>query len=184
MRPSPVYVLVKTSRNACEYQHPKDKTKSGSGLDKTKSGSGLRFLRFIGSLTHRASTAGNQTKDYLTSNGTRTYDAENQMTSATDSSNHTSAYSYDGDGHRVKRNISWTETWQVYGLGGELIAEYAQNGSASSPQKEYGYRNGQLLVNRDHHNRVGQSANSQRQSAECGTDDSASPSHYGVAHGD
>src|SRR5712692_7058828 len=93
--------------------------------------------------------AGNQTKDYLTSNGTRSYDAENRMVSAIDSSSHTSTYTYDGDGHRVKRNISNTETWQVYGLGGELIAEYAQNGSASSPQKEYGYRNGQLLVTAD-----------------------------------
>ncbi len=93
--------------------------------------------------------AGNQTKDDLTSNGTRTYDAENRMITATDSSNHTSTYSYDGDGRRVKRNISGTETWQVYGLGGELIAEYAQNGSASTPQKEYGYRNGQLLITVD-----------------------------------
>jgi len=93
--------------------------------------------------------AGNQTKDYLTSNGTRTYDAENRMITATDSSNHTSTYTYDGDGHRVKRNISNTETWQVYGLGGELIAEYGQNGSPSTPQKEYGYRNGQLLVTAD-----------------------------------
>jgi len=90
--------------------------------------------------------AGNQTKDNLTSNGTRTYDAENRMITATDSSNHTSTYSYDGDSHRVKRNISNTETWQVYGLGGELIAEYAKNGSYLNPQKEYGYRNGQLLV--------------------------------------
>jgi len=90
--------------------------------------------------------AGNQTKDYLTSNGTRSYDAENRMVLAVNTANQTSAYSYDGDGHRVKRNISNTETWQVYGLGGELIAEYAQNGSPTSPQKEYGYRNGQLLV--------------------------------------
>jgi RHS repeat-associated protein len=90
--------------------------------------------------------AGNQTKDYLTSNGTRTYDAENRMITATDSSYNTSTYTYDGDGRRVKRNLSGTETWQVYGLGGELIAEYAQNASPSNPQKEYGYRNGQLLV--------------------------------------
>jgi len=46
----------------------------------------------------------------------------------------------------VKRNVNGTETWQVYGIGGELIAEYATNASPSSPQKEYGYRNGQLLV--------------------------------------
>ena len=38
------------------------------------------------------------------------------------------------------------ETWQVYGLGGELVAEYLANGAATSPQKEYGYRKGQLLV--------------------------------------
>src|SRR5712692_6897377 len=96
--------------------------------------------------------AGNQTKDYLTSNGTRVYDAENRMVQAVNTANQTSTYSYDGDGHRVKRSVpvagqpSPVETWQVYGLGGELIAEYAQNGSASSPQKEYGYRNGQLRV--------------------------------------
>ncbi len=67
------------------------------------------------------------------------------MITATDSSS-TSTYTYDGDGHRVKRKISGTETWQVYGLGGELLAEYAANASPSSPQKEYGYRNGELLI--------------------------------------
>src|SRR5712691_10903158 len=71
------------------------------------------------------------------------------MITATDSSNHASTYSYDGDGRRVKRNIAGTETWQVYGLGGELLAEYAQNAAASSPQKEYGYRNGQMLITAD-----------------------------------
>ena len=35
---------------------------------------------------------------------------------------------------------------QVYGMDGELLAEYAPNASAASPQKEYGYRNGQLLI--------------------------------------
>jgi RHS repeat-associated protein len=34
-------------------------------------------------------------------------------------------------------------------LGGELLAEYAANAAASSPQKEYGYRNGELLVTAD-----------------------------------
>jgi RHS repeat-associated protein len=34
----------------------------------------------------------------------------------------------------------------VYGFGGELLAEYPTNGVATTPQKEYGYRNGQLLV--------------------------------------
>ena len=34
----------------------------------------------------------------------------------------------------------------MYGLGGELLAEYPANGNELNPQKEYGYRNGQLLV--------------------------------------
>ncbi len=38
------------------------------------------------------------------------------------------------------------ETWQVYGFGGELLAEYSYGGAPSSPQKEYGYRSGQLVV--------------------------------------
>ena len=34
----------------------------------------------------------------------------------------------------------------MYGIGGKLIAEYPVNGAAASPQTEYGYRNGQLLI--------------------------------------
>jgi len=37
----------------------------------------------------------------------------------------------------------------IYGLDGELLAEYAAGASAASPQKEYGYRNGELLVTID-----------------------------------
>jgi len=55
-------------------------------------------------------------------------------------------YIYDGDGHRVQRFINNQETRQVYGLGGELLAEYAASTSATSLQKEYGYRDGQLLI--------------------------------------
>src|SRR5207247_6238066 len=57
---------------------------------------------------------------------------------------------YDSDGHRVRRNVNGTETWQVYGLGGELLAEYvATNPNPANPQKEYGYRNGELLITAD-----------------------------------
>jgi hypothetical protein len=42
--------------------------------------------------------------------------------------------------------VDGVETWQVYGLNGELLSEYAANSAPSSPQKEYGYSNGQLLV--------------------------------------
>ena len=38
------------------------------------------------------------------------------------------------------------ETWQVYGIDGELLAEYAAGAYPFLPRKEYGYRNGQLLV--------------------------------------
>ncbi len=91
-------------------------------------------------------SAGNLTTDtYSALAVARLYDAENRMTSETQA-NYAAGYSYDGNGHRVKRNLGGVETWQVYGLGGELLAEYAANSSYTNPQKEYGYRNGQLLI--------------------------------------
>jgi RHS repeat-associated protein len=92
--------------------------------------------------------AGNLTNDTYTGEGQRTYDAENRMKQAWANSQW-QTYIYDGDGRRVKRLVNGGETWQVYGLGGELLAEYSQNGSPLSPQKEYGYRNGQLLITTD-----------------------------------
>ena len=92
--------------------------------------------------------AGNLVNDTYTGAGAREYDAENRMTRAW-ANNQWQTYSYDGGGKRIKRKVNGTETWQVYGLGGELLAEYSQNGAASTPQKEYGYRNGELLVTAD-----------------------------------
>lgn len=102
-----------------------------------------------GAMTYDA--AGNLVTDTYSAGGVlRLYDAENRMTQETQETQANSyvagVYSYDGDGRRVKRNVGGVETWQVYGVGGELIAEYAANMSATSPQKEYGYRNGQLLI--------------------------------------
>jgi RHS repeat-associated protein len=96
----------------------------------------------------RYDAAGNQKADYYSANwqGTRTYDAENRIKTATNTSNITSTYVYDGDGHRIKRIVGNTETWQIYGLGDELVAEYSANTAAGSPQNEYGYRNGELLI--------------------------------------
>src|SRR5205085_2612595 len=82
--------------------------------------------------------AGNLVNDTYTGGGVRAYDAEDRMTQA---DNGADVYTYDADGHRVKRKIGSTETWQVYGVGGESIAEYAANGDPAHPQKEYGYRN-------------------------------------------
>jgi RHS repeat-associated protein len=89
--------------------------------------------------------AGNLTNDTYTGQGQRVYDAENRMTQAW-ANGQWQVYSYDSDGHRVKRKVNNVETWQVYGIGGELVAEYAPNAPANTPDKEYGYRNGQLLV--------------------------------------
>ena len=89
---------------------------------------------------------GNLTNDTYTGAGNRTYDGENKITSAWGGNNQAQLYSYDSSGQRVKRTVNGVETWQIYGFGGELVAEYAANGLPSTPQKEYGYRNGQLLV--------------------------------------
>jgi RHS repeat-associated protein len=89
-------------------------------------------------------SAGNQTKDYLIWNGTRTYDAENRMITANNGA--IDKYTYDADGKRTRRKVGEAETWYLYGMGGELLAEYAPNSPATTPVKEYGYRNGQLLI--------------------------------------
>jgi RHS repeat-associated protein len=101
----------------------------------------------------RYDDAGNLTNDSWSSYGssspgtiTRTYDAENRMTSAWDNSGGISYYTYNADGQRVRRKKGSVETWQVYGMDGELLAEYAATASEPLPQKEYGYRNGQLLI--------------------------------------
>ena len=95
----------------------------------------------------RYDASGNLVYDSYTGTGARTYDAENRMTSATDNSSQTSSYIYDADGRRVRRSTAnQGEVWQVYGMEGELLAEYAAQVSPSIPKKEYGYRSGQLLL--------------------------------------
>ena len=94
----------------------------------------------------RYDAAGNQTKDTYTGYGNATFDAENRITTIQDNLGGTSTYNYNADGQRTRRKINNQETWQVYGLDGELLAEYPANGATVSPQKEYGYRNGQLLI--------------------------------------
>ncbi len=90
-------------------------------------------------------SAGNLTNDTYSGQGQRTYDAENRMTQAW-ANNQWQTYTYDASGQRVRRNVNGVETWAMYGLGGELLAEYAASALPASPQKEYGYRNGQLLI--------------------------------------
>ena len=116
--------------------------------------------------------AGNLTQDptALNPTGSSTYDAENRLQTMTvdyppvcypdgegemicqPTGSSTYQYVYDGDGRRVRRNLEGNigshETWQVYGFEGELLAEYqgVVSVTIAEPQKEYGYRNGQLLV--------------------------------------
>lgn len=91
--------------------------------------------------------AGNLITDTYSGAGARTYDAENRMTTAADYMGQTSRYTYDADGQRTRRQVAGgQEEWQVYGFDGELLAEYPASAPPSVPEKEYGYRNGQLLV--------------------------------------
>jgi RHS repeat-associated protein len=95
--------------------------------------------------------SGNLIKDTQTqtgATGNRTYDAENRMLSADSANGLANSYVYDADGHRTRRSLNnggevW---WQVYGIGGELVAEYQLVSGAPTLRKEYGYRHGQLLV--------------------------------------
>jgi hypothetical protein len=51
---------------------------------------------------------------------------------------------------RTRRKIDGIETRQIYGMERELLAEYAVDATPATPQKEYGYRNGQLLITASH----------------------------------
>ncbi len=93
--------------------------------------------------------AGNQTYDNYTGQGTpnRTFDANNRLTIVKDANqNVVGTYTYDGDGQRVRRKVSGVETWQIYGVDGALLAEYRSGSAPITATKEYGYRNGELLV--------------------------------------
>jgi len=63
---------------------------------------------------------------------TRTFDAENKILKL----DTVLAYAYDGEGKRVRKYVG-ENTRFVYGIGGELLAEY--NGSTNAITKEYLY---------------------------------------------
>lgn len=99
----------------------------------------------------RYDAVGNLIKDthtQTTSSGLKTYDINNQMLTAVSANGTLNSYAYDAAGHRVRRstNNGGSNWWQVYGIGGELVAEYASGSATNSPNKEYGYRLGELLV--------------------------------------
>jgi RHS repeat-associated protein len=90
-------------------------------------------------------SAGNQTNDTYTGGGQRVFDAENHMVSAQEYYGW-QYYKYSGSGLRVRRIVNGVETWQVYGIGAGLLAEYQAGAASFVPTKEYGYRGGQLLT--------------------------------------
>lgn len=94
----------------------------------------------------RYDAAGNLIFDSYLGAGDRVYDAADHMTQAWGGNNQWQYYTYNANGQRTRRKIDNQETWQIYGMDGELVAEYPANGASTSPQKEYGYRNGQLLI--------------------------------------
>ncbi len=94
----------------------------------------------------RYDAAGNQIKDTYTGYGAAIFDADNRISAIQDNNAGWSYYTYNAGGQRVRRKTGNQETWQIYGIDGELLAEYSANGADASPRKEYGYRNGQLLV--------------------------------------
>jgi RHS repeat-associated protein len=89
---------------------------------------------------------GNQIKDTYTGYGIATFDGDNRIVAIQDKFAGSTTYTYNANSQRVRRRINNEETWQIYGIDGELVAEYAANSPVGTPQKEYGYRNGQLLV--------------------------------------
>jgi RHS repeat-associated protein len=92
-------------------------------------------------------SAGQLTLDTFANSGTRAYDAENRLSSITFAASSTPQirYRYDADGNRVRRILPTGEVWQIYGLDGELLAEYLAS-APTTAQVEYGYRSGQLLI--------------------------------------
>ncbi len=99
----------------------------------------------------RYDAVGNLIKDthtQTTNSGDRTYDINNQMLSAVGLNGLLDSYAYDAAGHRIRRSINngSSNWWQVYGIGGEVVAEYAAGANPNAPLKEYGYRQGEMLI--------------------------------------
>lgn len=68
-----------------------------------------------------------------------TFDAENKILKV----DSTTAYAYDGEGHRVRKYVG-ENTRFVYGIGGQLIAEY--DGSSGNLKKEYMAGGGSMIT--------------------------------------
>lgn len=94
-------------------------------------GSGLTFNtnNRISNAGYTYDSSGNMTSDGY---NTYTYDAEGHIKTA---ANPSTTYTYDGSGQRVRKVVSGENVRFVYGLGGELLAEF--DGSSGNLKKEY-----------------------------------------------
>jgi RHS repeat-associated protein len=88
--------------------------------------------------------SGNMTNDGY---NTLVYDAENRVTSATNSGA-SGTYTYDGNGLRVEKVSSSTTTVYIFS-GSKVIAEYDNGAGVGSPSREYIYASGALLAKID-----------------------------------
>jgi RHS repeat-associated protein len=77
---------------------------------------------------------------------TLTYDAENCLTSSTNSSTGTSTYNCDAQGIRVKKALQGSTITVYVFSGGNDIAEYDNGAAVNSPSREYIYLGGRLLA--------------------------------------
>ncbi len=105
-------------------------------------GGGNHNLSFSSS-TNRITTSGfnydsngNLINDTL---HTYAFDAENKILKV----DSTTAYAYDGEGHRVRKYVG-ENTRFVYGIGGQLIMEF--DGSSGNLEKEYVYGGATLIT--------------------------------------
>jgi RHS repeat-associated protein len=105
-------------------------------------GGGNHNLAF-GTSTNRITTAGftydsngNLTNDTIHA---YTFDAENKILMV----DSTTAYAYDGEGHRVRKFVG-ENTRFVYGIGGQLVAEF--DGANGNLKKEYVYGRATLIT--------------------------------------
>ncbi len=111
-------------------------------------GSGFNSSVTVDAATNRLTGApyaydasGNMTND---GNNTLVYDGENRVVSATNASN-SGAYTYDGNGLRVKKVSGNTTTVYIFSAS-KVIAEYQNGVAVGSPTKEYIYTGSQLIA--------------------------------------
>jgi RHS repeat-associated protein len=111
-------------------------------------GSGYSGSVSVNALTNHITTSpyaydanGNMTND---ATNTLVYDAENRAISATNSSS-SGAYTYDGNGLRVKKVSGATTTVYIFS-GSKVIAEYDNGAAVGSPSREYVYGGSALLA--------------------------------------